>query len=228
MEVYQIPALQDNYALILHDPLLKKTAAIDTPDTQVIIDFLLKKDWHLDYIFNTHHHADHIGGNLTLKKKYCCQILGSQYDSDQGRIPGLDIALKANDTFEFGKTSVQVFFVPGHTLGMINYYIPSENLLFTGDCLFSLGCGRLFEGTPQMMWESLKKLRKLPDQTKVYAAHEYTEKNMQFALTLQPQKSELLNYYQKIKFMRSQNQPTLPTTIEQEKKTQSLFKSRSR
>ena len=215
LEIYQIPALQDNYAFILHEPSSQKTAAIDTPDPQVILDFLSQKKWKLDYILNTHQHLDHVGGNLTLKKKYNCQILGSKYDADRNRIPGLDTALNDKEVFYFGKIKVQVLFVPGHTLGMINYYL--DNLLFTGDCLFSIGCGRLFEGSPQEMWESLQKLRRLPDTTKIYCAHEYTEKNIRFALTLQPQNQALLNYYQKVKKLRSQNKPTIPTTIKLEK-----------
>lgn len=218
LEVYQIPALQDNYAFVLHEPSLKKTATVDTPDAQMILDFLEQKNWKLDYIFNTHHHFDHVGGNLTLKEEYDCQILGSQCDADRNYIPGLDIALNDGDVFDFGKLQAHILFVPGHTLGMINYYFPSENMLFTGDCLFSLGCGRLFEGSPQMMWESLQKLRRLPEQTKVYCAHEYTEKNTQFALTLQPDNENLLAHYEKVKKLRSQNKPTVPTCIELEKK----------
>ena len=218
IEVYQIPALEDNYAFILREPLLKKTAAIDTPDAQVIIDFLLQKKWKLDYILNTHHHFDHVGGNLALKNKYNCQILGSKYDADKKRIPGLDVALDDGEIFYFGKIKMQALFVPGHTLGMINYYCPLDHLLFTGDCLFSIGCGRLFEGTPQMMWKSLQRLRELPDITKVYFAHEYTEKNIRFALTLQTQNNQkLLSYYQKVKNLRSQNKPTIPSTIGLEK-----------
>ncbi len=217
LEVYQIPALQDNYAFILHEPSLKKTATVDTPDAQVILDFLKQKNWELDYIFNTHHHFDHVGGNLMLKEKYNCQILGSQYDANRNYIPGLDIALDDGDVFHFGKLQIQILFVPGHTLGMINYYFPLENILFTGDCLFSLGCGRLFEGSPKMMWGSLKKLRELPDVTRVYCAHEYTEKNTQFALTLQPDNKNLLEHYEKIKSLRSQNKPTVPTIMNLEK-----------
>ena len=152
LEVYQIPALQDNYAFILHESSLKKTATVDTPDGQVISEFLKQKNWKLDYIFNTHHHFDHVGGNLILKEKYNCQILGSQYDANRNCIPGLDIALNDGDVFDFGRLQMQVLFVPGHTLGMINYYFPLEKILFTGDCLFSLGCGRLLEGSPQMMF----------------------------------------------------------------------------
>ena len=218
LEVYQIPALQDNYAFILHESSLKKTATIDTPDAQVILDFLNQKNWKLDYIFNTHHHFDHVGGNLTLKKEYNCQILGSQYDADRNYIPGLDIALNDEDVFDFGKLQAHILFVPGHTLGMINYYFPLENILFTGDCLFSLGCGRLLEGSPQMMWESLQNLRSLPDKTKVYCAHEYTEKNTQFALTLQPDNKDILEHYEEIKTLRSQDKPTVPTTMSLEKR----------
>lgn len=217
MEVYQIPALQDNYAFILHEPCSQKTAVVDTPDATVIRNFLKQKQWHLDYILNTHHHFDHVDGNLTLKNHYTCQILGSKHDACQNRIPGLDRALDEEDTFDFGRVQAHILFVPGHTLGMINYYFPKQHLLFTGDCLFSIGCGRLFEGTPQMMWKSLQKLRNLPDKTKVYCAHEYTEKNIQFALTLQPQNKGLLDYYQKVKSLRKTDQATVPTTIGFEK-----------
>ena len=218
LEVYQIPVLQDNYAFILHEPSLKKTATVDTPDAQVILNFLKQKNWKLDYIFNTHHHFDHVGGNLTLKKEYNCQVVGSQYDADRKYIPGLDVALNDKDVFDFGKLQAHILFVPGHTLGMINYCFPSEKILFTGDCLFSLGCGRLFEGSPQMMWESLQKLRELPYETKVYCAHEYTEKNTQFALTLQPDNKDILEHYEKIKTLRSQDKPTVPTIMNLEKK----------
>lgn len=216
LEVYQIPALTDNYAFVLHEPVAQKTAVIDSPDAKVIIDFLDQHNFHLDYIFNTHHHFDHVGGNIELKNKYQCKILGSEYDAQ--RIPGLDQSFKDKDVFPFGKTQAHILFVPGHTLGMINYYFPFENLLFTGDCLFSIGCGRLFEGTPAMMWQSLQKLRQLPDNTKTYFAHEYTEKNIRFALTLQPHNQSLLTYQQKVQQLRIQNKSTVPTTIGLERK----------
>ena len=170
-EILIIKCLNDNYAYIyLNDK--KEAFVVDPSEASPVIDTLEKNDLQLKYILNTHHHFDHIGGNFELKEKYNCKIVGSKKDRD--RIPGIDIEISDGDYWSFKEHTAQIIEIPGHTSGHIAFFFKSLNAVFTGDTLFSLGCGRLFEGTPTMMWNSLKKLRALPDQTKIYCGHEYT------------------------------------------------------
>ena len=154
-----------------------------------MINFLENRGLGLDFILNTHHHLDHIGGNIELKKKYKCEILGNL--NDQNRIPGFTVGLKDGEEFTFGELKLQVIHTPGHTLGHICFYCKKENILFSGDSLFSLGCGRIFEGTYKQMLESMQKLRSLPEETKIFCGHEYTLGNLNFALKLNPNDKEL-------------------------------------
>ena len=205
--VRQIPCLTDNYGYLIHDPDAGHTATIDTPEVGPINAALAETGWTLTHIMNTHHHFDHAGGNEELKKKWHCTVIGSRKDS--ARIPGIDNEVGDGDKFRFGNHDVQVFDVSGHTIGHIAFYFAEAEKLFCGDALFALGCGRLFEGTPDQMWTSLQKLIELPDNTGVYCAHEYTESNLRWANNLFPedllikerQQAELMQSLQYLKIL---------------------------
>lgn len=214
--VHQFPCLSDNYGFLIHDPESKLTASIDSPDADAILRELSAKQWSLSHIFNTHHHADHAGGNLKLKEITGCTIVAAANDAN--RIPGIDIQVSDGESFQFGRYTVRVMETPGHTLGHIIYYLPEANTLFAGDTLFSGGCGRLFEGTPEQMWSSLNKIMTLPEDTRIYCAHEYTLSNLEFALSIDSNNPDLEQYYSDVKKLRSNQQATIPTTLERELK----------
>ena len=180
MEVAPILCLSDNYAYIIYDKNTKKVGVVDPSEATPIIKYLKKKQLKLDFILNTHHHLDHIGGNMELKKKYSAKVVG--FEGDKHRIPGIDIALKDREKLIFGNSEVEILHIPGHTLGHICFFFINEKLAFTGDTLFSLGCGRIFEGTHEQMFKSLNKIKKLPGKTKIYCGHEYTLKNAEFCI----------------------------------------------
>ena len=179
MKVEIIPCLSDNFSYLIHDIESDKVSIVD-PGEYKACDNVIKKYKKLDFILNTHHHADHVDGNLELKKKYNSKVLGFELDKD--RIPGIDILLKENQKHKIGKLEFEVFFVPGHTKGHIAFFFFKEKIIFTGDTLFSLGCGRVFEGTHEEMFSSLNKIKKLPPDTKIYCGHEYTKSNLNFCL----------------------------------------------
>lgn len=214
--VVQIPCLSDNYGYLLHDSTTGETAAIDTPDADVYRRELDKRGWKLTHIFNTHHHFDHTGGNLDLKSDGV-KIYGPM--NEKGKIPGIDTAVGGGDAVEFGGSKGSVLDVGGHTHGHIAYHFPAEETVFVGDSLFALGCGRMFEGTPTQFWSSLKRLRDLPDETLVYCAHEYTESNAKFAKSVEPGNADLIARIEEVKDKRSRMEPTVPSTMGQEKKT---------
>jgi hydroxyacylglutathione hydrolase len=214
--IEKIKALKDNYIFVLHDSSTETTAAIDPSEALPVKNFLQRRGWSLQYIFNTHHHWDHVGGNLELKNTFGCKILTSSYDLR--RIDGSDGALNENSLFQFGSKYLRMFEVPGHTLGHIAIFSETDNALFCGDTLFGLGCGRLFEGTAAQMWASLKILRGLPDQTRVFCGHEYTQRNCEFALSLEPRSNELRELLTKITNSLQHNQGTVPTLLAHEKK----------
>ena len=214
IDVHIIPVLKDNYTYLIHEPIEKKTAVIGPSEIQPILTILKKNNWSLDYIWNTHHHWDHTDGNIPLKEKTQASIIGST--KDKHRIPGIDRTVSDNSIFKFGATDVLIIETPGHTTGAICWWIKKEDLLFTGDTLFSMGCGRLFEGTAEQMWNSLCKLKVLPPQTKIYCGHEYTLQNCNFARTLNPNSLYLEKKHQKIKTLRQNNYPTVPVTMEEE------------
>ena len=215
MKVYQIPCLADNYIYILRDEKSDKTAAIDPSLSEPVNQFLKTKDWSLDFIFNTHHHFDHTGGNLELKKEWGCEIYG--YEKDSHRVPGIDKELKDEEEFFFGETLFKTIFTPGHTSGHVVFWLPEEKKLFCGDTLFAMGCGRLFEGTAEEMFESLKKIKKLPKDTLVYCAHEYSQKNAQFALSLGGgQNPHLKTRSLSIKNLRGKQESTIPFSLQED------------
>ena len=166
LQVHQFPCLDDNYGYLLHDPTTGSTAAIDTPDAKTYSSALKERGWTLTHVWNTHHHWDHTGGNVDLKANGGVSIWGPE--AEASKIPGLDQPVTGGNVLSFGSTDVQVINVGGHTLGHVAFYVPSQNILFCGDALFVLGCGRMFEGTAEQFWDSLKRLRDLPPETKVY------------------------------------------------------------
>ncbi len=217
LTVAQFPCLNDNYGYLVHDSVTGETAAIDTPCAATYRKILEERGWKLTHILNTHHHWDHVGGNVDLKQDGV-QVLGPATEE----IPGKDVSLKGGDTFDFGSAAkVQVFDVGGHTKGHIAYHFTEmeSKKLFCGDSLFALGCGRMFEGTPAQFWASLQTLRSFPDDALVYCAHEYTESNAKFALSVEPGNAELQARASDIKQKRASGQPTVPSTLGEEKRT---------
>ncbi|MEJ6705398.1 MAG: hydroxyacylglutathione hydrolase [Pseudomonadales bacterium] len=225
LQVHQIPCLSDNYGYLIHDDDSGMTATIDTPEVAPINEALKQKGWRLTHILNTHHHFDHAGGNLELKEQWDCTIIGSGPDAD--RIPGIDTKVDDGDEFLFGDHSVKVFDVSGHTIGHIAFHFADSDILFSGDALFSLGCGRLFEGTPAQMWQSLSKLIKLPDSTIVYCAHEYTQANAAFALSVEPENEALQARSKEIDELRASGKPTVPSLLGLEKATNPFLRPTS-
>lgn len=217
LDVHMFPCLEDNYGYLVHDKDSGFTACVDTPEVEPILRALDDKGWQLTHILNTHHHFDHAGGNLELKEKTDCIIIGANKDAD--RIPGIDIQMGDGDTYLFGKHEMTILETPGHTSGHVSYYFADSGIAFVGDTLFALGCGRLFEGTPEMMWESLQKLLALPEETLIYCAHEYTAANADFAITVEPDNGDLRTRKSEIEKLRARNKPTIPTTIGLEKRT---------
>ena len=217
MQVTPIKCLSDNYAYIINDNNFKNVGVVDPSEAKPVITFLKEKNLKLNYVLNTHHHFDHIGGNLELKKIYNAKVVG--FAGDKHRIPGIDITLKDNEKWKFGNSTVKIFHIPGHTLGHICFFFDKENIAFTGDTLFSLGCGRIFEGNHQQMLISLNKIKKLPRNTKIYCGHEYTYKNAEFCMKHDKGNIDLVKHFEKIKKLRSNNLPTIPSTLEEELKS---------
>ena len=217
MQVTPISCLVDNYAYIIINNSSKTVGVIDPSEAGPIDIFLKQKNLKLNYILNTHHHHDHIGGNIELKKKYNAKIVG--FANDKHRIPGIDIKLKNNDCWNFGNSSVKILHIPGHTSGHICFFFKNEKIAFTGDTLFSLGCGKIFEGDYKQMLKSLNKIKKLPADTKIYCGHEYTQKNAEFCIKYDKNNFNLKRKYKKIKELRSKNLPTIPTILDEELKT---------
>ena len=213
MNIEIISCLNDNYSYLIHEEKTNTVAIIDPSEFDPCDELIKKKYKKLDYILNTHHHYDHVGGNKMLKTKYNSIVLG--FDGDKDRIPCIDKFLKDNQNFKIGNLNILVIFIPGHTKGHIAFYLEKEKIVFTGDTLFSLGCGKIFEGTYKQMFNSLNKLKNLPAATKVYSGHEYTKKNLDFCLTYDPN-NEFLK--KKAEWINSNN-ITMPSSIGEELKT---------
>ena len=211
LQIYQFPCLSDNFGVLIHDPEAQLTASIDAPEADKVTAALQEKGWKLTHILTTHHHADHTGGNAQLKAATGCKIIGPR--NEAAKVPGIDEKVGEGDTFPFGTHQVQVLDTPGHTAGHITYVIPSAKVAFVGDTLFAIGCGRVIEGTPEMMWNSLKKLMALPRETSIYCGHEYTQANAKFALTIEPDSAALQKRAKEVDEVRAEGKATLPTTI---------------
>ncbi len=213
--VEQIPVLSDNYVTLLHEAGSGATAVVDPAVPEPVIERLDAKGWRLTHILNTHHHGDHTGGNLELVRRTGCAVVGAARDA--GRIPGITVEVGEGDTFMLGAAAAVVLEVPGHTSGHIAFWFPDSHAVFCGDALFSLGCGRLFEGSPEEMWSSLKKLRELPPTTLVYCGHEYTAGNGRFARLVERDNPALHARLEQVERLRAANRPTVPTTIAEER-----------
>ena len=225
LTILQIPALIDNYIYLLHDSVSKETAAVDPALAAPVLDVLDKNGWRLTTILNTHHHWDHVGGNLELKQKTGCKIIAAGSDSD--RIPGIDSGVSDGDVISLGRHQARVIATPGHTSGHIVYYFAEDGALFCGDTLFVMGCGRLFEGTSEQMYGSLQKLQVLPLATRIYCAHEYTQTNGRFALSIEPDNVQLQQKMLEVQRLRAENKPTVPSTIAEEIATNPFFRTNS-
>jgi hydroxyacylglutathione hydrolase len=225
LEIHMFPCLADNYGYLLHDAESGATAAVDTPDADEILRQLDAKGWRLTHVLNTHHHSDHAGGNLALKARTGCTIVGPR--ADAARIPGLDVAVGEGDTVTLGAQRATVHDTPGHTRGHIVYHFAEAQVAFVGDTLFALGCGRLFEGTPGQMWSSLQKILRWPADTRLYCAHEYTASNARFALTVEPQNAALRARAEAVAKLRAAGTPTVPSTLAEEKATNPFLRAAS-
>lgn len=223
LNIHIIPVLIDNYIYIIQDQKTKQAAIIDPALAMPALEATKKLNWNITHILNTHHHHDHTGGNKEIKQKTNCTIIGAQ--NDKHRIPEIDSCVKHNDTISIGESKAKIIETPGHTSGHIAYYFEHDNVLFCGDTLFSMGCGRLFEGTPKQMWHSLSKLKKLPNNTKIYCTHEYTQANGEFCLRFDKNNEHLKQRMQQVYMLRKQNKPTIPTTMETEKLTNIFLRS---
>ena len=214
MEVKIIPCLEDNYAYLLIDNTNNTACIIDPSEASPIINYLEKNKIKLSFILNTHHHYDHVGGNKKLKETYGAKVIG--YIDDKKRIPEIDIIVKNNQVWKEKNFEAKIIHIPGHTKGHICFYFFNEKKIFSGDTLFSLGCGKIFEGTYAQMFESLNFFKTLPQDTNIYCGHEYTLKNSEFCLKHDPNNPNLKKKIQKIKEKLNKNLPTLPTTIKDE------------
>ena len=214
MRVEIIPCLQDNYSYLIIDESNKTASVVDPSEAKPIINFIEKENIKLKYILNTHHHFDHIGGNKDLKKKYNSVVVG--YKDDASRIPGIDILLKNNQIWKADNFEAKIMHIPGHTTGHISFHFFKEKLIFTGDTLFSLGCGKIFEGTYQDMFDSLNQIKKLPQDTKIYCGHEYTLQNSKFSIKHDPENLNLKKKIVEIKKKLENNIPTIPSTLKDE------------
>ena len=222
MNIEIIPCLNDNYSYLIKDDQTNTVAIIDPSEFDPCDKKINQNHKKLDFILNTHHHFDHIGGNADLKKKYGSKILG--FEKDKKRIPEIDILLKDDQEFKIGNLKFKTLFIPGHTLGHIAFYFEKEKVIFTGDTLFSLGCGRVFEGSYKQMFDSLNKIKNLPGDTKIYCGHEYTKNNLEFCLKFNPNNNFLKDKEKVLDAKTKVGKPTIPSTIKDEIQTNIFFR----
>lgn len=223
LEIELVPLLRDNYGYLLRDPASGACGIVDPSEAKPALAAARARGWRITHILNTHHHPDHTGGNLAIKEATGAKIVGPKPDA--ARIPGIDVAVDEGDRFRLGEAESEILFIPGHTRGHIAYWFPESAALFCGDTLFALGCGRLFEGTPAQMWSSLGKLRRLPDETRVYCGHEYTQANARFALTVDGRNAALAVRARRIDALRAEGRPTIPSTMAEERATNPFLRA---
>ncbi|NWG70444.1 MAG: hydroxyacylglutathione hydrolase [Parvularculaceae bacterium] len=223
MIIRQFPCLKDNYGFLLRDEASGAVAAVDTPDAAAIDRELEAAGWRLTHILNTHWHPDHAGGNLALKARWSCRIIGPKREA--ARIPGLDEAVGEGDEVRLGEAVARVIDTPGHTLGHVVFHFLEAGCAFVGDTIFAMGCGRLFEGTPSQMWASLLKVAALPAATELYCAHEYTEANARFALSVDGANAALRRRAAAVDAMRARGAPTVPTRLADELETNPFLRA---
>lgn len=225
LEIVRIPVLSDNYVWLVHEPESGETMAVDPAVAEPVLDEAKARGWTITQIWNTHWHPDHTGGNAAIKEATGCTITGPAAEAE--RIPTLDRKVAEGDSVSLGKVNAQVLDVPAHTAGHITFHFPTEQVAFVGDTLFAMGCGRLFEGTAEQMYSNMRKLEALGDETRIYCAHEYTQSNGRFALTVEPDNSALVSRMEKVKAMREAGEPTVPTTIALERATNPFMRAAS-
>ena len=225
IEVVRIPARQDNYIWMAHDPASGETVVIDPADAAPVLAEADKRGWKIGQIWNTHWHGDHIGGNAEIKAATGCIVTGPA--AEAAKIPTLDVQVREGDRARLGAFEAQVLEVPAHTAGHIAYHLPEAGIAFVGDTLFAMGCGRLFEGTPAQMFANMQRLAALPPETVVYCAHEYTQSNGRYALHVEPDNPALVERMREVDAVRARNEPTVPTTIALERATNPFMRANS-
>jgi hydroxyacylglutathione hydrolase len=225
LEIVTIPCLKDNYAFLAHDRATGQTAVVDVPEAAPIAAALKQRGWTLSHVLLTHHHWDHVDGLAALLADHPATVIGAAADAH--RLPPLDVAVAEGDTITIGGDTGHVIDVSGHTLGHIAVHFPASAVVFTADSLMAMGCGRLFEGTPEQMFHSLAKLAALPDETLVCSGHEYTASNAKFALTIEPGNAALISRIEKIETARAQGRPTVPSLLSAERATNPFLRSDS-
>jgi hydroxyacylglutathione hydrolase len=225
LEIHQIPTRTDNYVYLIKDNATGLVGVVDPSDAEPVLEVLDRLGWKLTHVLTTHHHNDHVGGVPELMEKTGCTVVGARVDRD--RIPGIAVEVGDGDTYKFGEAEAQVYEVPGHTLGHIAYWFAESKALFCGDTLFALGCGRVFEGTHEQMWTSLSKFDDIPDDTFIFCAHEYTQANAQFAVSVDPDNADLQAYVQGVDEKRAADQPTVPSLMGDERKSNPFLRAKS-
>ena len=225
MKIEIIKCFQDNYSYLIIDEINQNACVVDPGESIPIINFIEDNNIKLKYILNTHHHYDHIGGNLELKKKYGSKIVAFKNDKD--RIPEIDVFVEDNQIWKANNFEAKIYHTPGHTSGHIAFYFFNEKKIFTGDTLFSLGCGRIFEGTYKQMFNSLCKIKKLPKETEIYCGHEYTLKNSDFCIQQDHENSKLKKKISKIKKKLENGLPTIPTILGEELESNIFLKAKN-
>jgi hydroxyacylglutathione hydrolase len=223
LDIRLVPLLRDNYGYLIREPESGKVGIVDPSEARPVLEMAQDLGWRITHIFNTHHHPDHTGGNREIKRATDATVVGPK--PDQGRIPEIDVALDDGDIFDFGEARAEVIFVPGHTRGHIAFHFPESRAVFSGDTLFLMGCGRLFEGSPEQMWRSLRRLRDLPPDTRVFCGHEYTQSNARFALSVEPQNAALKARAKRVDDLRAADKPTIPGTMEEERATNPFLRA---
>jgi len=224
LQIHQFPCLSDNYGFLVHEPESGATATVDTPDAEEILRQAAAKGWRITDIWNTHWHPDHAGGNAAIKHETGARVTGPAEVERIGQAP--DRIVREGDVVELGRVKARVLDVGGHTLGHIAYVFDAERVGFVGDALFSMGCGRLFEGTPEQMWTSLQKIAALPRDTTLYCAHEYTEANARFAIYYDPCNRDLQARIEEVNRLRAAGQPTVPMILDVELRTNPFLRAR--
>ncbi|MEI4197129.1 hydroxyacylglutathione hydrolase [Roseovarius sp. E0-M6] len=223
LDILTIPCLSDNYAYLAHDSATGETALIDAPEAGPILAALDESGWPLSHVLITHHHADHVDGLSGILARHPATVIGAK--ADEHRLPDLDVSVTEGDTLTIGGETAHVIDVSGHTVGHIAFHFPQSGVVFTADSLMALGCGRVFEGTMEQMWKSLSKLAALPPETKIYSGHEYTAANARFALSIDPQNSDLISRSKAVDAARTENRPTVPSTLSEELATNPFLRA---